>query len=90
MSTLRDRCTQQELMAHSILDRVRAGENVERVSVNWALSILGEPWARGKGGRNERPESTRPSAPANAGIYRARAAAGQGPAARRQDIRRPR
>lgn len=43
MSTLRDRCTQQELMAHSILDRVRAGENVERVSVNWALSVLGEP-----------------------------------------------
>ena len=43
MSTLRDQCDSKKLLAHSILDRVRAGANVERVSVNWALSILGEP-----------------------------------------------
>lgn len=43
MNTLRDCCTPRELLAHSILDRVRAGDRVEDESVNWALSVLGEP-----------------------------------------------
>lgn len=42
MLTLRDHCTHERLLAHSILDRVRAGENLPVESVNWALVTLGE------------------------------------------------
>ena len=42
MSTLRDKCDHKKLLAHSILDRVRAGDKVEAESVNWALVALGE------------------------------------------------
>lgn len=42
MSTLRDHCTRKQLLAHQILDRVRAGERIDTTSVNWALSTLGE------------------------------------------------
>ena len=42
MTTLRNHCTPERLLAHSILDRVRAGENLPAESVNWALVTLGE------------------------------------------------
>ena len=42
MTTLRNHCTHEQLLAHSILDRVRAGENLPAESVNWALVTLGE------------------------------------------------
>ena len=42
MSTLRTHCTSKELLAHSILDRVMAGESLPAESVNWALVTLGE------------------------------------------------
>ena len=42
MSTLRDHCTQKQALAHSILDRVRAGEDIPMATVNWALAALGE------------------------------------------------
>ncbi len=41
--TLRDHCTGKKALAHSILDRVRAGDDVPSESVNWALVTLGEP-----------------------------------------------
>lgn len=43
MSTLRDHISEKKRRAHSILDRVRAGEQVPIQSVNWALATLGEP-----------------------------------------------
>ena len=47
MSTLRDACTSKKALAHSILDRVRAGESIPDESVNWALTALGEPLTEG-------------------------------------------
>ncbi len=41
--TLRDHCTGKKALAHSILDRVRAGDDVPAESVIWALVTLGEP-----------------------------------------------
>ena len=45
MSALRDNCTDTELQAHGILDKVRAGVPVESHLVRWALFVLGEPVA---------------------------------------------
>lgn len=42
MSTLRDNCGAEKLLAHSILDRVRAGDDVPAANVVWALTKLGE------------------------------------------------
>ena len=42
MSTLRDRCTQAEHMAHAILDLVRAGLPVSARDIRRALITLGE------------------------------------------------
>lgn len=43
MSTLRDHCSTKQMLAHSILDRLKAGENIDQSSVLWALATLGEP-----------------------------------------------
>ena len=44
--TLRDHCTGKKALAHSILDRVRAGDDIPPESVIWALVTLGEPLAK--------------------------------------------
>jgi len=41
--TLRNHCTPEQLRAHAILDRVRAGLLVSNMQIRWALTTLGEP-----------------------------------------------
>lgn len=41
--TLRNHCTPDQLRAHAILDRVRAGMLVSNTQIRWALLTLGEP-----------------------------------------------
>jgi hypothetical protein len=43
MSQLRDDAGPQKVLAHSILDQVRAGVPTTIERINWALSVLGEP-----------------------------------------------
>lgn len=40
--TLRDHCTPEQLRAHAILDRARAGLLVSGVQIRWALLTLGD------------------------------------------------
>lgn len=40
--TLRDHCTPDQLRAHAILDRARAGLLVSNMQIRWALMKLGE------------------------------------------------
>jgi hypothetical protein len=40
--TLRNHCNPEQLRAHAILDRVRAGCNVPDSLISWALTTLGE------------------------------------------------
>lgn len=40
--TLRNHCTPEQLRAHAILDRVRAGLLVSNTQIRWALLKLGE------------------------------------------------
>lgn len=40
--TLRDRCNEEELEAHRILDLVKAGIDVPESSVAWAFIVLGD------------------------------------------------
>lgn len=40
--TLRERCTPEQLRAHAILDRVRAGTCRSDYLIVWALLTLGE------------------------------------------------
>ena len=40
--TLRNHCTHDQLRAHAILDRVRAGLLVSNMQIRWALLKLGE------------------------------------------------
>jgi len=40
--TLRDHCTPEQLRAHAILDRARAGLLVSGVQIRWALLTLWE------------------------------------------------
>ncbi len=41
--TLRNHCTPDQLRAHAILDRARAGLLVSNTQIRWALLTLGEP-----------------------------------------------
>ena len=43
MSTLRNHCTREQLMAHSMLDAARAGCDISDEEIAWALTTLGEP-----------------------------------------------
>lgn len=40
--TLRNHCTPDQLRAHAILDRARAGLLVSNTQIRWALLTLGE------------------------------------------------
>ena len=40
---LRNKCTTEQLRAHALLDRVRAGLSAPPKRVTWALLALGEP-----------------------------------------------
>lgn len=42
MTTLRNHCTHEQLLAHSILDGVRAGLDHPLRLIRWALRVLGE------------------------------------------------
>ena len=42
MTTLRNHCTHEQLLAHSILDDVRAGLDYPLRLIRWALRVLGE------------------------------------------------
>lgn len=41
--TLRDYCTPDQHRAHSILDAVKGGLDIDQDQIVWALATLGEP-----------------------------------------------